>query len=96
MTINEVVRQALREEHGGVIRESVRVVVRDLMGLRCSSDRGRPWERTEDRATDRNDYGRGGETRGPGRSRRRSPESVRAGARADAAKDWLRSRARRG
>jgi hypothetical protein len=37
MTINEVVRQVLREEHGGVIRESVRVVVRDLMGLRCSS-----------------------------------------------------------
>jgi hypothetical protein len=31
MTIEEVVRQVLREEHGDVIRESVRAVAQELM-----------------------------------------------------------------
>ena|SRR6476620_6561024 len=31
MTIEEVVREVLREEHGDVIRESVRAVARELM-----------------------------------------------------------------
>ena len=31
MTIEEVVRRVLREEHGDVIRESVRVVAQELM-----------------------------------------------------------------
>ena len=31
MTIEEVVRRVLREEHGDVIRESVRAVVQELM-----------------------------------------------------------------
>ena len=38
MTIEEVVRRVLREEHGDAIRDSVRVVARELMeaeGLRA-------------------------------------------------------------
>ena len=36
MTIEEVVRQVLREEHGDVIRESVRVVAQELMEAEVS------------------------------------------------------------
>jgi putative transposase len=57
MTIEEVVRQVLRDEHGDVIRESVRAVAQELMELEVSeligAERG---ERTEDRATHRNGY----------------------------------------
>ena len=57
MTIEEVVRQVLRDEHGDVIRESVRAVARELMEAEVSeligAERG---ERTEDRATHRNGY----------------------------------------
>jgi putative transposase len=57
MTIEEVVRQVLREEHGDVIRESVRVVAQELMEAEISeligAQRG---ERSEDRATHRNGY----------------------------------------
>src|SRR5215210_7203639 len=57
MTIEEVVRKVLREEHGDVIRESVRVVAQELMEAEVSeligAQRG---ERTEDRATHRNGY----------------------------------------
>src|SRR5919199_669486 len=55
MTIEEVVRGVLREEHGDVIRESVRVVAQELMEAEVSeligAQRG---ERSEDRATHRN------------------------------------------
>ena len=58
MTVEEVVRRVLREEHGDVIRESVRVVARELMEVEVSeligAERG---ERTEDRATHRNAMG---------------------------------------
>ena len=57
MAIAEVVREVLREEHGDVIRESVRAVARELMEVEVSeligAERG---ERTEDRATHRNGY----------------------------------------
>src|SRR5436190_825587 len=57
MTIEELVRQVLREEHGDVIRESVRAVTQELMEAQVSeligAERG---ERTEDRATHRNGY----------------------------------------
>jgi hypothetical protein len=57
MTIEEVVRQVLRDEHGDVIRESVRAVAQELMESEVSeligAERG---ERTEDRATHRNGY----------------------------------------
>ena len=57
MTIEEVVRKVLREEHGDVIRESVRLVAQELMEAEVSeligAQRG---ERTEDRATHRNGY----------------------------------------
>jgi transposase-like protein len=57
MTIEEVVRQVLRDEHGDVIRESVRAVARELMEAEVSeligAERG---QRTEDRATHRNGY----------------------------------------
>jgi putative transposase len=53
----EVVRKVLAEEHGDVIRESVRWVVAEFMEAEVSeligAERG---ERTEDRATHRNGY----------------------------------------
>jgi putative transposase len=57
MTIEEVVRRVLREEHGDVIRESVRVVARELMEAEvCELIGAERGERTEDRATHRNGY----------------------------------------
>src|ERR671928_920974 len=58
MTIEEVVRRALREEHGDVIRESVRVVAQELMEAEVSELIGAAHgERCpEDRATHRNGY----------------------------------------
>jgi putative transposase len=57
MTIEEVVRQVLRDEHVDVIREAVRAVAREMMEAEVSeligAERG---ERTEDRATHRNGY----------------------------------------
>jgi len=57
MTIEEVVRQVLRDEHADVIRESVRAVAQEMMEAEVSeligAQRG---ERTEDRATHRNGY----------------------------------------
>ena len=57
ITIEEGVRRVLREEHGDVIRESVRAVARELMEVGVSeligAGRG---ERSEDRATYRNGY----------------------------------------
>ncbi len=57
MTILEVVRQVLRDEHADVIRESVRAVAQEMMEAEVSeligAERG---ERTEDRATHRNGY----------------------------------------
>jgi transposase-like protein len=57
MTILEVVREVLRDEHADVIRESVRAVAQELMEAEISeligAQRG---ERTEDRATHRNGY----------------------------------------
>jgi hypothetical protein len=47
MTIEEVVREVLREEHGDVIRESVKAVARELMeaGLRAHRCRSRRADR---------------------------------------------------
>ena len=57
MTIEEVVRRVLRDEHGDVIRESVRVVAQELMEAEISELIGaQHGERTEDRATHRNGY----------------------------------------
>ena len=57
MTITEVVREVLREEHADVIRESVRAVVQELMEAEISELIGaKHGERTEDRATHRNGY----------------------------------------
>jgi putative transposase len=57
MTIAEVVREVLRDEHADVIGESVRAVAQELMEAEISeligAQRG---ERTEDRATHRNGY----------------------------------------
>ncbi len=57
MTIEEVVREVLRDEHADVIRESVRVVAQEIMEAEVSeligAQRG---ERTDDRATHRNGY----------------------------------------
>src|SRR3954464_4866143 len=57
MTIEEVVRQVLREEHGDVIREAVRVVAQELMEAEVSELIGaQHGERTQDRVTHRNGY----------------------------------------
>jgi putative transposase len=57
MTIVEVVREVLRDEHADVIRESVRVVAQELMEAEISELIGaQHGERTEDRATHRNGY----------------------------------------
>jgi len=57
MTIEEVVRKVLRDEHADVIRESVRAVAQEIMEAEVSeligAERG---ERTDDRATHRNGY----------------------------------------
>ena len=78
MTIEEVVRKVLREEHADVIRESVRLVAQELMEAEVSELIGAAHgERTEDRATHRNGFDRGGGTRAPGRSSCISRRSVR-------------------
>jgi putative transposase len=57
MTIAEVVREVLRDEHADVIRESVRAVAQELMEAGISELIGaQHGERTEDRATHRNGY----------------------------------------
>jgi putative transposase len=57
MTIAEVVREVLRDEHADVIRESVRAVAQELMEAEISQLIGaQHGERTEDRATHRNGY----------------------------------------
>jgi len=57
MTIAEVVREVLRDEHADVIRESVRAVAQELMEGEISELIGaQHGERTEDRATHRNGY----------------------------------------
>jgi transposase-like protein len=57
MTIEEVVREVLRDEHADVIRESVRAVAQELMEAEVSELIGAQLgERTEDRATHRNGY----------------------------------------
>jgi putative transposase len=57
MTIEEVVRRVLREEHGDVIRDAVRAVAQELMEAEVSELIGAArGERREDRATHRNGY----------------------------------------
>src|SRR5512133_2969231 len=57
MTIAEVVRDVLRDEHGDGIRESVKAVAQELMEAEISELIGAQLgERTEDRATHRNGY----------------------------------------
>jgi putative transposase len=58
MTIEEVVRQVLREEHADVIRESVKAVARELMEAEVSELVGAELgeRRPDDRATHRNGY----------------------------------------
>ena len=57
MTVAQVVREVLRDEHTDVIRESVRAVAQELMEAEVSELIGAArGERTEDRATHRNGY----------------------------------------
>ena len=57
MTIAEVVREVLRDEHADVIRESVRAVAQELMETEvCELIGAQRGERSEDRATHRNGY----------------------------------------
>src|SRR4051812_5556343 len=58
MTIEQVVREVLREEHADVIRESVRAVAQEFMEAEVSELIGAELgeRRPEDRATHRNGY----------------------------------------
>jgi hypothetical protein len=57
MTIEQVVREVMADEHADVLRESVRLVVQELMNAEVSELIGaEPGERTPDRATWRNGY----------------------------------------
>jgi transposase-like protein len=58
MTIEEVVRQVLFEEHADVIREAVKVVCAEMMELEVTEliGAGHGERRPEDRATQRNGY----------------------------------------
>jgi putative transposase len=58
MTIEEVVRELLRDEHADVIRESVKTIARELMEADVSELIGAELgeRRPEDRATHRNGY----------------------------------------
>jgi putative transposase len=59
MTVEQVARQVLADEHADVLRESVRLVVQELMELEVSELIGAAHgERTPDRATHRNGYRR--------------------------------------
>jgi putative transposase len=58
MTIEEVVRKVLGEDHGDVIRDAVKVVAQEIMESEISeligAERGE--RRPDDRATHRNGY----------------------------------------
>jgi putative transposase len=58
MTVEEVVRRVLRDEHADVIRESVRAVVREIMEAEVAELIGAEHgeRRPDDRATHRNGY----------------------------------------
>src|SRR4051812_49157871 len=58
MTIEEVVRKVLLDEHADVIREAVKAVTAEMMELEVSEliGAGRGERRPEDRATHRNGY----------------------------------------
>src|ERR687889_2734080 len=58
MTIEEVVRKVLLDEHADVIREAVKAVAAELMELEVSQliGAGRGERRPDDRATHRNGY----------------------------------------
>ena len=58
MTIEEVVREVLRDEHADVIRESVRAVAQEIMEVEVSELIGAEHgeRRPEDRATHRHGY----------------------------------------
>jgi transposase-like protein len=80
MTIEEVVRKVLLDEHADVVREAVKAVVTEMMELEVSELIGAELgeRRPEDRATHRNGYRRGGGTRARARSSCRSRRSGRA------------------
>jgi transposase-like protein len=80
MTIEQVVRKVLIEDRADVIRESVRWVAEEMMEAEVSELVGAELgeRQPEDRATHATDTGRGGGTRGRGRSSCRSPSCVRA------------------
>jgi transposase-like protein len=60
MTIEEVVRKVFLDEHAGVLRESLKLLVRELMEIEVSELIGAELgeRRPDDRATHRNGYKR--------------------------------------
>ena len=80
MTIEEVVRKVLLDEHADVIREAVKAVAAELMEFEVAeligAERGERRPRIARRIATA--IGQGAGTRGPGRSSCRSPRSARA------------------
>ena len=76
MTIEEVVRKVLLDEHADVIREAVKAVAAEMMELEVSeligAERGE--RRPEDRATHRNGYRRAALGHAGGRDRAADPQ----------------------
>ena len=93
MTIEEVVRKVLLEEHADVIREAVKAVAAEMMEAEVSeligAERGERRPRTVRRIATA--IGRGAGTPGPARSSCRSPSSARA---ATSRASWSRAGAR--
>src|SRR3954467_15671015 len=79
MTIEEVVRKVLRDEHADVIRESVKTIAREIMEAEVAELIGAELgeRRPEDRATHRNGYRARRWIRGRARSSCRSPSCAR-------------------
>src|SRR4051812_14141150 len=80
MTIEEVVRRVLLDEHADVIRAAVKAIAAEMMELEVSEliGAGRGERRPQDRATHRNGYRRGVGTRGRARWSCRSRRSAKA------------------
>src|SRR6266498_2535188 len=79
MTVRAAASKLLVEEHADVLREAVRVMLREVMEAEVSAAAGADWyERSPEREAQRNGYRQREWIRGWGRSSFRSPGCGRA------------------